>query len=103
MGTSGWTGVEALPPKVLDRALTEAEILASLEPTDVLATIIETLRGLKTAADARAVAEALDAEFERPQMPEVSDTNFDEYELMERSWAGTIPSGLERPGRDSRM
>ena len=28
------------------------------------------------------------------RVPEVSDTNFDEYELMERSWAGTVPSGL---------
>lgn len=99
----GWPGVEKLPLRVIDRGLTEAEILASDEPSDVLATIIDTLREVKVAAEARVAQEALEAEWERPLIPEVSDTNFDEYELMERSWAGTIPGGLEIRGRDSRM
>jgi len=99
----GWPAVEALPAKAIERSLAEAEILASHEPSDVLTTIVDALRGIKAAADARAAREALDAEWEVPQMPEVSDTNFDEYELMERSWAGTIPAGLEIPGRNSRM
>jgi hypothetical protein len=98
----GWPAVESLPPRVIDRALTEAEILASDEPSSLLTTIIDTLRGMKLAADARTAKEALDAEWETPQVPEVSDTNFDEYELMERSWAGTVPAGLELPSRDSR-
>ena len=100
---NAWPGVETLPPKVVDRALTEAEILASHEPSDVLTTIIEALREVKVAADARAAKEALEAEWERPAVPEVSDTNFDEYELMERSWAGTVPAGLDLPSRNSRM
>jgi hypothetical protein len=100
---NGWPGVETLPIKVISRGLTEAEILASDEPSEVLATIIETLRGVKVVAEARAAQEALEAEWEVPQVPEVSDTNFDEYELMERSWAGTIPAGLDIPGRNSRM
>jgi hypothetical protein len=100
---NGWPGVETLPLKIISRGLTEAEILASDEPSEVLASIIATLREVKAAADARAAREALEAEWEVPQMPEVSDTNFDEYELMERSWAGTIPAGLEIPGRNSRM
>lgn len=99
----GWEKVEALPLKVLDRALTEAEILGSEEPSPVLATIVETLRELKLAAELRAAQEAAEAEWETPQVPEVSDTNFDEYELMERSWAGTIPAGLELPSRDTTM
>jgi len=100
---NAWAGVETLPPKVVDRALTEAEILASHEPSDVLTTIIDALREVKAAADARAAKEALEAEWERPAVPEVSDTNFDEYELMERSWAGTVPAGLDIPSRNSRM
>ena len=100
---NGWPGVETLPVKVLGRGLTEAEILASDEPSEVLASIIETLREIKVAAQARAAQEALEAEWEVPQVPEVSDTNFDEYELMERSWAGTVPAGLEIPSRNSRM
>lgn len=101
----GWPAVEALPLKVIDRALTEAEILGGDEPSNLLTTIVESLQGLKAAAEARAAleaAEALEAEWERPQVPEVSDTNFDEYELSERSWAGTVPAGLDPPIRDSR-
>jgi hypothetical protein len=95
----GWPGVDALPAKVLDRALLEAEILHSDEPSSLLATIIDKLRELNAAATARALEQALEREFETLQMPEVSDTNFDEYELMERSWAGTVPNGLELPSR----
>ena len=100
---NGWPGVETLPLKVISRSLGEAEILAVDEPSEVLATIVATLRDIKTAADARAAREALDADWEVPQMPEVSDTNFDEYELMERSWAGTVPAGLDLPRGNSRM
>lgn len=99
----GWPDVGALSTKVIERALTEAEILASDESSPVLASIIEKLRGLKTASDARAIDEALDREWAERQLPEVSDTNFGEYELMERSWVGTVPSGLERPVADSRL
>ena len=100
---NGWPGVETLPPKVISRGLSEAEILAADEPSEALATIIATLREVKAAADARAAREALEADWEVPQVPEVSDTNFDEYELMERSWAGTVPAGLEVPVRDTTM
>jgi hypothetical protein len=95
----GWAGVEALPPKVLSRALTEAEILDSHEPSPLLTGIIENLRSLTLAADVRAADAAIEREWETLQVPEVSDTNFDEYELMERSWAGTVPAGLELPRR----
>ena len=100
---NGWTGVESLPLKVTARALTEAEILGVDEPSEVLTTIVEALREIKVAVDARAAQQALEAEWEVPQVPEVSDTNFDEYELMERSWAGTVPAGLDIAGRNSRM
>jgi hypothetical protein len=99
----GWPKVEALPLKTIDRALTEAEILGCDEPSPLFATIVDSLRELKVAAEARAAAEALEAEWETPQVPEVSDTNFDEYELMERSWAGTVPAGLDLLSRDRPM
>jgi hypothetical protein len=99
---NGWTGVENLPVKVIASAENEAEILAVDEPSDVLATIVKALRELKVAAEARAAREALEADWDVPQMPEVSDTNFDEYELMERSWAGTVPAGLDIPRGNSR-
>lgn len=99
LGSSGWSGVEALPLKVVGRALREAEILNGDEPSPLLATIIETLRELMLAADVRLAEAALEREFETLQIPEVSETNYDEYELMERSWVGTVPAGLELPDR----
>jgi hypothetical protein len=100
---NGWPGVETLPLKVIAGSVGEAEILAVDEPSELWATIVAKLREIKTAADVRAAREALDADWEVPQMPEVSDTNFDEYELMERSWAGTVPAGLDLPRGNSRM
>ena len=100
---NGWAGVDTLPVKVISRGLSEAEILAVDEPSEVLTTIIEKLREVKVAADARAAQEALEADWEVPQLAEVSDTNFDEYELIERSWAGTVPAGLDIPRTNSRM
>ncbi len=104
LGSRGWAGVEALPLSVIGRALTEAQILALHEPSPVLTTIIETLRSIKITAEARAaqaLQEALEREWERekPLTPEVSETNYDEYELMERSWVGTVPAGLDLSDR----
>ena len=95
----GWAGVEALPIKVVGRALSEAEMLARDEPSEVLATVIDTLRALHVIAEGNAAHEALERELERAGTPEVSETNYDEYELMERSWMGTVPSGLRAPGQ----
>ena len=89
---------------MISRSLGEAEILASRRAVGGAGDDRRRrCASIKAAADARAAREALDADWEVPQMPEVSDTNFDEYELMERSWAGTIPAGLDIPGRNSRM
>ena len=70
----------------------------------MLTTIIEQLRAIKTAGEARAarqLQETLERQWERehPATPEVSETNFDEFELMERSWVGTVPNGLDLPDR----
>lgn len=97
LGSRGWSGVEALPPQIVARALTEAEIMASEEPSTLLGSIIESLEALQLAAGARAAREAHAAserEWETLKVPEVSETNYDEYELMERSWVGTVPAGL---------
>jgi hypothetical protein len=101
LGRHGWNGVEALPAPVIAKALVQAEMLASDEPSAPLALIVERLALLKAGAEAR---EGLLAEPEtEPSGPgglaEVSETNYDEYELMERSWAGTVPAGLQRPDR----
>jgi len=100
----GWRGVEALPLSLVGRAMIEADLLGLQEPSPVMTTIVETLRAIKVAAEARAaqaLQDALEKEWEReePAIPEVSETNYDEYELMERSWIGTVPAGLDLSDR----
>ena len=100
---AGWAGVEALPRQVAERALAEAEMLQSEEPSELLEMIIERLRASNAAADAREALEAIEREeqeWEAPAVPEISETSYDEYELMERSWIGTVPQGL-RPEFDT--
>lgn len=104
LDSRGWAGIAALPLTVMSRGLAEAEMLATDEPSSVLNTIIEGLRELTVAAERRATHrahEALEREWEKPaRAPEISETNYDEYELTERSWVGTVPAGLKASGRD---
>jgi hypothetical protein len=101
LGRHGWNGVESLPARVIGKALIQAEMLASREPSTLLALVIERLALLKVGAEVR------EGPPPDPELPhghgtvEVSETNYDEYELMERSWAGTVPAGLQRPDRGS--
>ncbi len=99
----GWEQVEKLPLKVIGRALTEAEILDCAEPSPLLTTIVAELREQKAAAEERAAREAAEGDWEVPKVPEVSDSDFAEWEMMERSWAGTVPAGLDIPVRDTTM
>jgi hypothetical protein len=109
LGARGWPGVEALPVRVLRKARVQAEMLASREPSPTLADLVERLELVEVAAAVRD-GEAPPAEPARPpeeelaemsRFVEVSDTSFEEYELMERSWVGTVPSGLGKPGREN--
>lgn len=99
LGRHGWSGVEALPAPVLGKALVQAEMLASREPSAPLALVVERLAVLKAGAEAREARPAEPEPSAPARLVEVSETNYDEYELMERSWAGTVPAGLQRPDR----
>jgi hypothetical protein len=84
----------------MGKALVEAEMLDNQDPTPLMAMLIERLREIGVAADERAEHERAEQEellqeFERPEVAEASETTFDEYERMERSWVGTVPAGLE--------
>ncbi|MEO8524521.1 MAG: hypothetical protein ABI460_07370 [Caldimonas sp.] len=103
LDSGGWAGIRELPLTVMSRGLAEAEMLATDEPSSVLTTIIEGLRELAVAAERRAehrAHEAREREWEKPaRAPEISETDYDEYELMERSWVGTVPAGLDLSDR----
>jgi hypothetical protein len=100
LGRSGWPGVGALPVQVLDKALVQAEMLASEEPSSALDMIIDQLRSLQLAAARRDERDSKLAEFENSTDVEVSAASHDEYDELERSWLGTIPAGLRPAQRD---
>lgn len=93
LGCKGWAGVEALPGEVTGRALVQAEMLASQEPSPALAVIVERLRLLQVAADLRKDRESCLQDLENSVPVEVSESTHEEFE-MERSWVGTVPGGL---------
>lgn len=103
LGDRGWPAVDALPRPVLGRALAEAEMIASQEASPLMTGIIATLAELVAAADKQAERDVqlqvqrdmLRKDWEKPAVPEVSEASHEEYELMERSWIGTVPSGLD--------
>ena len=100
LGRKGWPGVAALPGQVLGKALMQAEMLASQEPSPSLAEIVERLRLLKVAADLREERETRPKDFAMSERLEVSESTYEEVQEMERSWVGTLPPGLVRADRD---
>jgi hypothetical protein len=107
LARSGWASVEALPRAALGKALAEAEILDSQDPTPMMKMIIAQLRQIVTAADVRAEQEraekdALLKEWETPDVPETYEATHEEYEQLERSWVGTVPDGLDLTDRADR-
>ena len=89
----GWKGVEALPGSVLGKALVQAEMLASEEPSDLLTIFIDRLRLLKAAAEVR------EEHTSRPQGQEdativVSEATHEEFEASQRSWEASVHSDL---------
>ena len=98
LSTGGWAAVDALGGAVLVRALAEAEMLQEDDPSPLFEGVVEQLKALKGAAAARATQEAIeqaDLAWAVPAMPEVSEASHEEYEMMERSWIGTIPQTYE--------
>jgi hypothetical protein len=53
LGSGGWPGVEKLPAQVIGMATVQAEMLASVGPSDAMSHLVERLRICKVAADVR--------------------------------------------------
>jgi hypothetical protein len=97
LASKGWPGVAALPGRVLNDALAQAETLASEESSLPLETFIEGLRPLPGAADSRAERDSCLQDF---RIVEVSESSYAEFDRLEQSWVGTTPSALPRPERE---
>jgi hypothetical protein len=92
LGHSGWHGVESLPSQVLDMALTQADMLASDEPTEALVMIIEQLRLAKVAAELREERSLRPTHDPMGQAPEVSEVPRDKFDEWARDdWVDTSP------------
>jgi hypothetical protein len=90
---SGWTAAASLPASTVGRALFEAEVLAAEDPSPLFSAVVARLGQAHAAANARE-ASRHDSDWAAPPVAEVADSDFVEFELMERSWAGTVPAGL---------
>ena len=86
-----WRGVEALQGHVLGKAAEQAEMLLGEEASPLAATFLERLRILKAAADSREEGESR----RKDAKPlEVFESTFEEFESIQRSWIGNVPSAL---------
>jgi hypothetical protein len=95
----GWEGVGALPATVLAKAIRQADMLASEDPSPALTQLAERLRLQHVAAVARNQANKADGtpgddDVNAPNRVEVSEASYKEFEDLERSWTRTMPSDL---------
>jgi ATP/maltotriose-dependent transcriptional regulator MalT len=86
----GWVAVEAMPARHLARALTQCELLASLEPSPAMSRLVERLRILKTAAEVHEERRALARADDLRAQVEVTETSFDDFHDTERGWLDTV-------------
>ena len=96
---NGWEGVGALPSTVLAKAIRQADMLASEEPSAALEQLAEHLRLHHAAAVARDQAKRVSAmprddDGDAPHRIEVTEGSYKEFEDLERSWTRTMPSDL---------
>jgi hypothetical protein len=95
----GWDGVGALPAAVLAKAIRQADMLASEDPSPALMQLAERLRLQHAAAVARDQAKKAkgtpgDDDVNAPNRVEVTEGSYKEFEDLERSWTRTMPSDL---------
>lgn len=86
----GWSRVAALPASVLGRALTQAEMLASEAPTDLLGIFVERLRELEAAAARREEHLSTHQRTFDDATLVVSEATHEEFEASRLSWADSL-------------
>ncbi len=96
----GWAGVAAMSGHVLTEALDQLEMLACEDPSPHLDRLVDGLRPLQEAAELREERDSRLQDFDVGSNLVVSESDFAEFEDVERGWTGTVPSGLARPDKD---
>lgn len=92
----GWGAVEAMAARDLARALAQCELLASLEASPAMSMLIERLRLLKAASEAREERRARARADELDGQAEVIETSFDAFHETERGWLDTVAPAAAR-------
>jgi hypothetical protein len=93
----GWAAIEGMSALVLVKALQQAEMLASEEPSPHMDMLIEGLRPLLSAAEMRDQRESRLQDFRVGDNLEVSESDYAEFQDVETNWTGTVPAGLLPP------
>lgn len=101
LGRQGWAGVQAMNSSVLRKAIVQVQMLIEREPSNRLGRLVDKLRMLQAAAEAReerAQAHALRREqggANGDTTPEVSEASAEEFEASQREWNATMPAELD--------
>lgn len=98
--SKGWLGVAAMSARVLTEALDQLEALVADEPSQPMDQLLARLRPLQRAAELRDERDArYGTDFAVGSDLVVSESDFTEFETVERDWTETVPAGLVRTGR----
>ena len=92
LGNKGWDGVAAFPARVLRKALTQAEMLASEEATSAMTQMVDRLRACQVAAEVREERAPGPRVAAVDDSTEVSEASHEDFALMERAWVDTVSS-----------
>lgn len=101
LGRRGWAGVQRLASSVICKATMQLQMLVEHEPSKRLSRLVDKLRMLQAAAEAReerALARALrraESGHRGDASIEVSEATAEEFEASQREWQATIAAGLD--------
>lgn len=100
LGRKGWPGVAALPAVAITQSAMLVKLMANEDPSPLLDDMLERLAQLRVGAEARDDREARRPELDVGSGVQVSESDFAEFDSVERSWEGTVPDGFARGRAD---
>lgn len=100
LGRKGWDGVASLPSAVIAKSSMLVRMMAREDPSPLLDQMLEKMKVLHAAAEQREDNDTRVPAFELGRSVEVSESDFAEFDTLERSWEGTVPGGFAPTQRD---
>ncbi len=96
LGCHGWAGVQAMNSRVLRRAVVQLQILVEREPSKRLERLVDRLRMMQAAAEAREERVQRHAQALAAGDPlQVTEASPEEFEASQREWETTKPAALD--------